>query len=94
MIVYRKHFPENLPDNEEVFLAHLQGVLEAIDELSHLQITKMSESYHFRIAPSIPMYTEPLLKEVLTFHNVFGIKLNLSKSIKTSGSLDFEINFH
>jgi len=91
MQVKRKHFPDVLSDNEEVFLSHLQGVLESVDELSCLQITKLPNSYHFRIAPSIPLYNIPLLKEVLKFHNMYGIQLNLSKSIKSSGSLAFEI---
>lgn len=92
MKINRKHFPEVLPDNEEVFLAHLQGVLESIDELAVLQITKLPKSYHFRIAPSTPQYNNPLLKEILKFHNLYGIQLDISKSIKTTGTLAFEIN--
>ncbi len=93
MEMYRKHFPEVLSDNEEVFLGHLQGVLEAVDELATLQVTKLPASYQFRLAPSIPLYSEPLLREVLDFHNRFGIRLNISKSIKTTGAIGFEIAF-
>jgi len=91
MVINRKFFPEIIPDNEEVFLAHLQGVLESIDELATLQITKLPKSYHFRIAPSTPQYINPVLTEMLKFHNLYGIHLNLSKSIKSSGTLAFEI---
>lgn len=92
MQIKRKHFPDLIPDNEEVFLSHLTGVLEAVDELACLQITKMPSAYQFRIAPSVPKYSNPLLKELLKFHNLYGIQLNLSKSIKASGTLAFEIN--
>ena len=93
MEIHRKHFPEVLSDNEEVFLSHLTGVLESVDELATLQVTKLSSAYQFRIAPSTPLYSEPLLKEVLDFHNRFGIRLNISKSIKTTGAIGFEIAF-
>ena len=91
MQINRKHFPDILPDNEEIFLSHLQGVIESIDELCCLQITKLPGSYHFRIAPSVPMYNNLLLKEILKFHNMYSIKLDISKSIKSSGTLAFEI---
>lgn len=93
MQINKKHFPDILPDNEEVFLSHLIGILESIDELACLQITKSPKSYHFRIAPSVPMYNDPLLKEILKFHNIYGIQLNISKSIKSTGTLAFEIKF-
>lgn len=93
MQVNRRYFPDLLPDNEEVFLSHLQGIIESVDELSCLQITKLTGAYHFRVAPSVPKYNNLLLKEVLKFHNLYGIKLKLSKSIKSSGTLVFEIDF-
>jgi len=33
-----------------------------------------------------------LLEEILKFHNMFHIKLNMSKSIKSSATITFEIN--
>jgi hypothetical protein len=38
------------------------------------------------------MYNEMLLQEILKLHNLFKIKLNLSKSIKSSATITFEIN--
>jgi hypothetical protein len=32
-----------------------------------------------------------LLEEILKFHNIFKIKLNLSKSIKSSGTITFQV---
>lgn len=91
MEIVKKFFPEVMKDNDMIYFARLEGVIDSIDELCTLQITKNSHSYQFRIAPSHPKYTEMLLEEILKFHNVYKIRLNLSKSIKTSGTISFEI---
>jgi hypothetical protein len=92
MTVSKRFFPEVMPDNELAYFAHLEGVINSVDELSSLEITKNPRSYHFRLAPSLPKYNELLLEEILKLHNIFQIKLNLSKSIKSSGTISFEIN--
>lgn len=92
MQVSRKYFPEILPDNEEVYFQHLIGVVESVDELSTLQISKLKDKYHFRLAPSTPKYNQMLLEELLKLHNVFHLKLDISKSIKSSGTIVFQIN--
>lgn len=92
MDINKKFFPEVMQDNELAYFAHLEGILSAVDELATLEITKNPHSYHFRLAPSLPMYTEMLLEELLKFHNMLQIRLVLSKSIKSSGSIAFEIN--
>ncbi len=81
-----------LPDNEALFLSMLQGVIESVDELCCLEVTKLRNVYQFRIAPSVPMYNNLLLQEILKLHNMFNIKVDLSKSIKSSGSLAFSID--
>jgi hypothetical protein len=91
MEINKKFFPEVMQDNELAYFAHLEGILSAVDELATLEITKNPHSYNFRLAPSLPMYTEMLLQELLKFHNMLQIKLILSKSIKTSGALVFSI---
>ena len=92
MQVNKKYFPQVMQDNEIAYFAHLEGIISSVDELSTLEITKNPNSYHFRLAPSLPMYNEMLLQEILKFHNMFKIKLNLSKSIKSSATITFEIN--
>ena len=89
--IVKKGFLRILTDNEDAYFRHLHGNIDSIDELSTLEITKNPESYHFRLAPSLPMYNELLLQEILKFHNMFQIKLNLSKSIKSSATITFEI---
>jgi hypothetical protein len=81
-----------MQDNELAYFAHLEGILSSVDELSSLEITRNPHSYHFRLAPSLPKYTELLLEEILKFHNMLQIRLILSKSIKTSAVINFEIN--
>jgi hypothetical protein len=92
MEISRKFFPKVLLDNEEVYFAHLEGVINSVDELSSLQITKTNSSYDFRLASSLPKYNEMLLEEILKLHNLFGIRLELSKSIKSTGTIMFKID--
>jgi hypothetical protein len=92
MTISKRFFPEVMPDNELAYFAHLEGLMDSVDELCSMEITKNPHSYHFRIAPSVPKYTQLLLEELLKFHNMFGIKLQLSKSIKSSSTITFEIN--
>jgi hypothetical protein len=92
MQINKKFFPEVMQDNEMAYFAHLEGILSSVDELSSLEITRNPHSYHFRLAPSLPKYTELLLEEILKFHNMLQIRLILSKSIKASAVISFEIN--
>jgi hypothetical protein len=92
MEINRKHFPRVMQDNDEIFLAHLEGVISSVDELCSLEITKSLESYRFRIACSLPKYNNMVIEEILKFCNLFHIRLDMSKSIKTSSVITFEIN--
>ena len=89
-----KFFPKVMQDNEIAYLAHLYGIIDSVDELSTLEITKNPNSYHFRLAPSLPKYNNMLLEELLKFHNLLNIRLDLSKSIKSSATITFEINLN
>lgn len=91
MQINKKFFPKVLLENELAYFSHLQGLIESIDELSVMEVTKYPKSYHFRIATSLPKYNEMLLQEILKMHNLFHIKLNLSKSMKASANITFEI---
>jgi hypothetical protein len=91
MQINKKFFPEVMQDNEIAYFAHLEGIISSVDELSTLEITKNPNAYHFRLAPSLPKYNELLLEELLKFHNMFQIRLSLSKSIKSSATIVFDI---
>jgi hypothetical protein len=92
MQINKKFFPQVMQDNEIAYFSHLEGIIASVDELSTLEIVRNPHSYHFRLAPSLPKYNELLLQEILKLHNLFQIKLNLSKSIKSSATIVFEIN--
>lgn len=94
MEISRKHFPKVMQDNDEVFLAHLEGVISSVDELCSLEIKRLSNSYRFRIAASHPMYNNMLIEEILKFCNMFKIRVDMSKSIKTSSVITFEITLN
>jgi hypothetical protein len=91
MQINKKFFPEVMQDNELAYFAHLEGIIDSVDELATLEITRNPNSYHFRLAPSIPMYNDMLLEELLKFHNLLQIHLDLSKSIKSSATIVFDI---
>ena len=79
-------------DNNENYISLLSALIESIDELSSLEITKIPTGINFRIAPSVPLYVTPILENVLNLNNMLGIKLILSKSIKNNSTLNFEIS--
>jgi len=91
MQINKKFFPEVMQDNELAYFAHLEGIISSVDELSTLEVTRNPNSYHFRLAPSVPRYNEMLLEELLKFHNLLQIHLDLSKSIKSSATIVFDI---
>ena len=94
MEICRKGFAGIITDNDEVYLQNLYGVIESVDELSSLEISKTPSSMHFRIAPSTPSYLEPILKEILKLNNMFGIRLDMGKSMKTSCVITYSININ
>ena len=89
--VVRKGFPSILRDNDELFLSKLTGIIESVDELAAIEILKTTHCWHFRVAPSTSLYLEPTLKEILNFVNLFGIHLELGKSMKNSSTISFNI---
>ena len=94
MQINRRFFPAILLDNEENYFAHLEGILSSVDELASLEIVKSPTAYHFRLAPSLPKYNDLLLGEILKLHNIFNIRLDISKSIKSSGIIAFQIELN
>ena len=94
MIVNRRYFPEKMLDNDDVFFGHLSGVVESIDEYAMMEITKVPDSFHVRVVPSLPLYNMLLLDEILKLSNLYKLRLDLSKSIKTTGTLSFNININ
>ena len=91
MEINRKHFPRVMQDNDEIFLAHLEGIISSVDELCSLEISKSINSYRFRIATSLPKYNNMLIEEILKYCNLLKLHLDMSKSITTSSVISFDI---
>jgi hypothetical protein len=91
MQVEKRFFPKIMTDNDAIYFSHLEGIIDSVDELSSMEITKHPTHYSFRIAPSLPKYTNAIIEELFKFHNQFQIKLNMSKSIKTNAVIAFKI---
>lgn len=86
-----KHGFAILLENELTYFAHLEGVISSVDELASVEVTKTAHSYVFRVSPSMPVYTQSLLRAILDFHSLLNLRLDLSKSIKKSSTISFSI---
>ena len=91
MEVQTKFISNTISDNDLNYFSHLKGITESVDEESALIIAKGKTEYSFRLAPSHPMYLVPLITEINKFHNLFKIKVDFSKSMKTSATISFKI---
>jgi hypothetical protein len=89
----RKHFPEVIDDNTETYFTHLQGVVESIDINASIEVTKKLSGVNIRIAPSENKYFNLLRKDVENIHNLLKLRMNYSKSMKASGTINFNIDF-
>lgn len=92
MIIKRKLFPHILKENDENYFAQLEGIISSVDEHSSLEITFTGSKYIFRLAPSHPKYMNMLIDEIIKYHNMFKIRLDFSKSIKTTVIIMFKLN--
>ena len=91
-MIEKINFPAILPDNENNYFSLLEAVIYSIDGEASIMIIKNSEGYLFRIAPSLVMFSQGILNEVLSLHKLVNIKLDLSKSIRTTGVITFKIS--
>lgn len=81
-----------LSENDKLYFAQLKGVIESADELCAMEVTKSTFKYNFRLVPSLPKYTNNIIEALTQYHNTLGVRLNFSKSIKTTGAINFTIN--
>jgi hypothetical protein len=92
MYIKKKFFPYILKENTKNYFAQLEGVISSVDELCSLQITYTETKYIFRLAPSHPKYMNILIEELIKYHNILGIRLDFSKSMKTTAIILFKLN--
>jgi hypothetical protein len=92
MNIRLRNFDKIQRDNDTNYLLMLEGILNSVDELCEVEVNRRSESIGIRIAPSHPSYLKDIIRVVKDFHYSIGFRIEFSKSIKTSSSLDFQIN--
>lgn len=92
MTIQYKDVPRIIPENERAYFNLLEGVLNTADEHSQMEIRKNPTSYQFRIAASAPRYLNLIIQELNNLHKLLGIKLDYSKSIKSTSSVAFNIS--
>ena len=88
----QKKFFNILSENEANYFAQLEGVISSVDEYSTLSITHTPYNYNFRLVPSLPKYTNIIIEQLIQYHNLLGIRLKFSKSIKTTATINFKIS--
>ena len=91
MEVNKRFFPKIMLDNEEAYFGNLLAICESVDELASVEITRTTHGYSFRLAPSVPRYAQSLLHEILKLNTIYGINLDLSKSMRTTSTISFNI---
>lgn len=87
-----KNITNTLPENELTYLSYLRASLDSTDELSTVEVTKNPHTFSFRVACSNPRYTQIVLSQLLDFHNLLNIKLDISKSIRNTSTINFDIS--
>ncbi len=90
MEVSKKYF-NVLTENEANYFAQLEGVVSSIDEYAQMEIIHTPSHYLFRLVPSVPGYTNNIIQALTTYHSMLGIRLEFSKSIKTSSTINFRL---
>tara|TARA_R110000796_G_scaffold173189_1_gene290128 strand:+ start:277 stop:564 length:288 start_codon:yes stop_codon:yes gene_type:complete len=91
MNIEKKFFPAVLKENTKNYFAQFEGMLLSVDEHCSMLITFTNYKYIFRIAPSHPVYTNIIIEEIIKYHNMLGIRLDFSKSIKTTAVILFNL---
>lgn len=90
-MLLKRQFSKIINDNDEVFLLYIEGIINSVDELASVEVLKILSGYRVRIATSLPKYNNTLIEEILKLCNLFKLKVEMSKSIKTSSIISFEI---
>lgn len=91
MILTTYNFPPIIPDNDVYYIRLLEAFLNSVDESCAAEITDRLSSIGIRISPSLPEYSQLIFGAVKEMHYMIGIRVEFSKSIRTSNTIDFSI---
>lgn len=87
------NFPPILPDNDVCYLRLLEAFLNSVDESCNAEVTYRLSSIGVRIAPSTPDYAQHILEMIKEMHYMLGLRVEFSKSIRTSSTVDYMIEY-
>lgn len=93
MRIEKVNFPQVMPDNDSMYLDLLEALINSVDESANVEATQKLSGIHIRISPSIPRHSQLLLTTIRDFHYMLGIRVEFSKSIRTSSIINFTINY-
>ena len=91
--INKVNFPPIISDNETTYFKYIEGIISSIDLYASIQVTKRELGISMRISPSTPESFIPMLDAIKSFHSSFGIRVDFSKSMKTSTNISFNIDF-
>lgn len=93
MRITKRHFPAILDDNTVTYFNHLEAIIDSIDYNASVEATRKLTGINIRVAPSEIKFLPLLIKDVEHIHNILNLRMEYSKSMKSSGTLNFNINF-
>lgn len=80
--------PSILPDNDIVYMKFLFKLIKVIDDECLIKIYKTLSGYKFVLSSK---KKEELIEELIEMHNILGLDIEFSKSIKLSKDITYFI---
>lgn len=93
MIIVKRHFPSVLDDNTETYFKYIEGIVSSVDVNASIEFTKRVTGISVRVAPSAPKFFKFLQKDIEHVHNSLQLRMEYSKSMKSSYTIHFNIEF-
>jgi hypothetical protein len=93
MEVVRKNFPPVIPDNEENYISIILSIIDKIDPLASVEITRAPKTLYFQIAISHPKFLDKIVEEIIKFNRAIGIWIDISKSIQSIAKVFFKVSW-
>lgn len=92
-MVQRKGFPDAIPDNDALFLAHFESFIETVDVDALIHEEKGPSKLYFSIVPSKTIFFDNIISQISEYFTIFGLRVDFSKSMKSSFTIKFSINY-
>jgi hypothetical protein len=92
-MVQRKGFPSAIPDNDAIFLAHFESFMEGVDIDAVIYEDRGPDKIYFSVVPSKTIFFDNIISQISEYFTIFGIRVDFSKSMKSSFTIKFSINY-